>query len=528
MRVLPVNLNTILVELDDLAQTLALLASLQSDPITGIKEIVPAARTLMISRTPAITDWSALLQELSERCLDGVSQQSGRCVEIPVTYNGEDLEYVANTAGISIEEVIRRHTGSDHVVAFTGFAPGFAYLSGVDPILNMPRRLMPRPSLPAGSVALASGFSAVYPQTSPGGWQIIGSTNMPMWDLDRDPPSLLQPGDHVRFTAVNEQTSVIEQAPAKSALPQTGPLQIRNSGLLSTFQDLGRFGQAKQGVSVSGAMDKASLAAANRMVGNAETETCIETAYGRLELVCHSSTEVSVAGAQCFIDITDSQNHVRQISAPASVTLNPGDCLKLSEPVAGVFSYLAVRGGFDVPHVLGSASTDFMAKIGRMLSTGDYLPVKTDVLTKPTRFTATPISLPRKKEITTLDVVMGPRTDWFSQESLDLFASQLWTVTAQSNRVGLRLSGDTPLVRSVEMEGKELASEGTVRGAIQVPAAGQPILFMADHPLTGGYPVIACVADYHLDFAGQLPIGAQIRFRPIRAFEALELENPHG
>ncbi len=522
MRVLPVNLNTILIELDDLAQTLALMASLQSDPIGAIEEIVPAARTLMLRLNPAIVDRSKILQEIANRRLDRVVERAGRRIEIPVSYNGEDLEEVARIVGITPEEVVRRHTGTDYVVAFTGFAPGFAYLSGGDPSLNVPRRGTPRPSLPAGSVALAGGFSAVYPQASPGGWQIIGSTDAPMWDLDRDQPALLQPGDHVRFTVAASQSSGATAAPVQPSLPQAGPLQIRNSGLLSIFQDAGRPGQAKQGVSVSGAMDKASLAAANRLVGNSENEACVETAYGRLELACISDCLVAVTGAQCPVTVTDNQGNAHAVSGNSAIQLTAGSSLKLGEPIAGVFSYLAVRGGFDVPHVLGSASTDFMAKIGRMLGAGEYLPVKKAGNATPS-LTAVPAGLPKAREMSVIDVVLGPRADWFSQESLDLFASQIWTVTVQSNRVGLRLSGATPLTRSEAMEGKELPSEGTVRGAIQIPAAGQPILFMADHPLTGGYPVIACVAEYHLDFAGQLPINAQIRFRPIRAFETVEI-----
>jgi len=125
--------------------------------------------------------------------------------------------------------------------------------------------------------------------------------------------------------------------------------------------------------------------------------------------------------------------------------------------------------------------------------------------------------LPTTHHVVVLDVVMGPRTDWFTADAVALLASQLWTVTPQSNRVGLRLSGETPLTRA---NPKELPSEGTALGAIQVPPSGQPVLFLADHPLTGGYPVIGAVATHHLDRAGQIPIGAQIRFNPIRAFSA--------
>ena len=130
-----------------------------------------------------------------------------------------------------------------------------------------------------------------------------------------------------------------------------------------------------------------------------------------------------------------------------------------------------------------------------------------------------PDDLPSVHEDVVLDVVPGPRADWFTPEALELLARQRWRVTPQSNRVGLRLAGEVPLARAIT---QELPSEGTPTGAIQVPASGQPVLFLADHPLTGGYPVIACVAPHHLDRAGQIPVNAWVRFHPIRPFEAIE------
>jgi allophanate hydrolase subunit 2 len=123
--------------------------------------------------------------------------------------------------------------------------------------------------------------------------------------------------------------------------------------------------------------------------------------------------------------------------------------------------------------------------------------------------------LPSAGDIVTLDVVLGPRTDWFTQKGVETLTGQLWQVTPQSNRVGIRLAGAVPLERK---DSAELPSEGTATGAIQVPHSGQPVLFLADHPLTGGYPVIGAVADHHLDLAGQIPVNASIRFRPIGPF----------
>ena len=199
MRFLPVSLTTILVELADLDETLALFAALTVDPIDGVEEMVPAARTLMIRFRPETVTAAGLAARIGIRDLSAKITPSEHLVEIPVRYDGEDLRDVAELTGLSVAEVIRRHTESEFTVAFCGFAPGFGYLTGGDPALHVPRRKSPRTRIPAGSVALAGAFSGVYPQASPGGWQIIGTTPVRMWDIDREPGALFQPGYRVRF-----------------------------------------------------------------------------------------------------------------------------------------------------------------------------------------------------------------------------------------------------------------------------------------------------------------------------------------
>jgi allophanate hydrolase subunit 2 len=175
-----------------------------------------------------------------------------------------------------------------------------------------------------------------------------------------------------------------------------------------------------------------------------------------------------------------------------------------------------------LPSVLGSRSTDTLARVGPpALATGDLLPLHRTTYSAAVGLPETPPDdLPRPDELVVLDVVLGPRTDWFTPAAVERLCAQEWWVTPQSNRVGIRLSGEVPLERQVH---NELPSEGTALGAIQVPASGQPVMFMADHPLTGGYPVIACVATHHLDLAGQIPVNARVRFRAVAtAFPALK------
>lgn len=540
MRFLPVNLDALMVELDDLPQTLALQASLRAEPIGGVEDIIPAARTLLVRFRPAAVTRQALIAAIGGRSLDAAIEPSGSLIEIPVRYDGEDLAEVAALLDISTEEVIRRHTGSEYMVAFTGFAPGFAYLSGGHPSFDLPRRATPRPRVPAGAVALAGRFSAVYPQASPGGWQIIGATDMPMWDLARERPALLQPGDRVRFVvlgkgkaphpqprspsrrgghAAQSPNSQAEKGAGIEGLSSFPLFEILQASPQMLFQDLGRPGQARQGVSVSGAMDRAALRSANRLVGNASSLPGLEIAYGGLELKCLGDGVLAVAGAEGPLVLIAANGVNRALPRHTAIAFSAGDRLKFGEPSAGMRSYLAVRGGFAVAPVLGSAATDTLAKIGPAPpAVGDTLHAMTPPPGAVTTLPDLPPALPTLGEPVVLDVVMGPRTDWFSPEALDDFAGQAWSVTAQSNRIGIRLAGDRPLKRRPAQEGKELPSEGTIQGSIQVPPSGQPVLFLADHPLTGGYPVIGAVAPHHLDRAGQIPIGAKIRFRPITQF----------
>jgi KipI family sensor histidine kinase inhibitor len=199
VRLLPCGRRALLVELDDVLGFQEALSRLEP---AGVEELVPAARTLLVRFDPAVTDadrLGALLRQVSP--VDTAVSASAEVV-IPVRYDGEDLADVAAEAGLSVSEVISRHSGGSYVSAFCGFAPGFAYLSGLDAALHVSRRSTPRTRIPAGSVAIAGEYSAVYPSASPGGWRLLGRTDVPVWDVDRDPPNLLPPGTRVRFEAV--------------------------------------------------------------------------------------------------------------------------------------------------------------------------------------------------------------------------------------------------------------------------------------------------------------------------------------
>jgi KipI family sensor histidine kinase inhibitor len=191
----------LLVEVEDLETVHRLHAALRELDPPGVVELVPGYRTVLIVADPgqaeALDELAARLPHLE---LPPAEAAAGATVEIPVSYDGEDLPEVAGLTGLEAEEVVRRHTAPEYTVAFLGFSPGFPYLVGLDPALEVPRRETPRTSIPAGSVGLAGNQTGIYPTASPGGWQLIGHTDVTLFDPARDPPALLAPGTHLRFT----------------------------------------------------------------------------------------------------------------------------------------------------------------------------------------------------------------------------------------------------------------------------------------------------------------------------------------
>ena len=539
-----VGTRAVLAELSGTQDVLALQALLLESPLPGQQDVLAAAETVLVKAdSPASARRiGALLLQLD---LTTPTHRDGGLVVLDTVYDGEDLAEVGTLTGLGADGVIAAHSGQIWTVAFAGFAPGFGYMVGENQALEVPRRSSPRTAVPAGSVALAGNYSAVYPRSSPGGWQLIGRTKAKMWDLDREQPALASPGHRVQFRAVRgavtlaAEPAVRAARPEAPATPQEGAagLRIVSPGLHSLIEDLGRHGHSALGVSAAGALDRASLRRANRVLGNAPSAAAIETVGGGLKVQAIGDQVLAVTGAPSELTIeTPSEFNpsesgepglLRTVPMATPFALRDGEVLSLGHPSAGFRCYVALRGGVDAAPVLGSRSTDTMSGIGPApLAAGQLLASGGDaecgVVGNPEFQPDFPGT-----GVTVLDVVPGPRADWFDEEAVAALCGQDWEVTPRSNRVGMRLQG-TPLQRSRK---GELPSEGTVAGAIQMPPEGLPVLFLADHPITGGYPVIAVVVDHQLDLAAQVPIGGSIRFRVAPEQSAPEqpaVEKPAG
>lgn len=298
--------------------------------------------------------------------------------------------------------------------------------------------------------------------------------------------------------------------------------EVEDPGPRATVQDLGRPGYARLGVGRSGAADRGALRLANRLVGNPEGAAALELTLGGLRARFRAPALVAVTGAPCRVDVL-SNNRPDDIdrtrgtgSTPeprgdggmdAPFAVRAGQSVRIGVPSHGLRSYLAVRGGIDVPPVLGSRSTDTLSGIGpAILAAGAVLRIGAESAAFPNADLAVERRPPPGAPF---PIRLGPREDWFTPEAVAALVSRPYTVRPETDRIGARLDGPVLERRS----SAELAPEGMVLGALQVPPDGRPILFLADHPVTGGYPVIAVLRADGLDRAAQLRPGDPVRFR---------------
>ena len=281
----------------------------------------------------------------------------------------------------------------------------------------------------------------------------------------------------------------------------TRSLTVLASGPLTTVQDAGRVGQAALGIGRSGACDRSSYRLANRLVGNGPGTAVLEVTFGGLALRADHGVTVVTTGARCEGEMPHN----------APVWLPAGAELRLGSPAAGLRTYLAVRGGIAVDPVLGSRSTDILAGLGPgVVVEGDIIPVG-ETECPMSGVEVAPVTDPPGERLV-VRVLTGPRRDWFADDAWTTLTGQTYTVSGDCDRVGARLDG-SPLTRS---HTGELPSEGMMRGALQIPPSGTPVLFLADHPVTGGYPVIGYVVDGDVDLCAQLRPGQTVRFRDTR------------
>jgi len=509
------------IDLELNARVQALDQKLLSQPFRGFVEAVPTYRSLLVHFDPLRTDSGGVADHLRELAAQtaGSLPAPGALKEVATVYDGEDLDAVARSTGLSRTEVVALHSGTEYRVYMLGFSPGFAYM-GVLPEAIATRRLAtPRTRVPAGAVAIAGRQTSVYPSPTPGGWNLIGRSSLRLFDPRENPPTFFLPGDRVRFVPVPDMEEMIA-SPAASEPPGGDPVfEVLDGGLLTTVQDLGRPGYQRYGVPVSGAADAGALRAANFLVGNRPQAAGLECTVIGPSLRLLRTIVLALCGADLGAVLDRGDLGPWSVPPCSSFLARSGNILTFSGRQVGCRAYLAVAGGIGVPEVLGSRSTyvacGLGGHLGRALMKGDVLtalvperPVEPGRRWSGARF-------PESSGMT-VRIVFGLQEDGFSKKTKTLLTSSEYIVGSSSDRMGCRLEGP----RLQHRGSSEMVTDGMVLGAVQVPPDGQPIVMLADRATTGGYPKIGTVIGADIPRLAQRVPGDRLRFQEVDVEEA--------
>lgn len=517
--------NEISIELNERATAFAAL--LEREPFEGFREAIPTFRSVLVFHDPE-ADPDAIRRaalDLARRAGREPARPPRR-IEFPCVYDGEDLPDVAAQIGVSVEELIRIHSERDYRVFIIGFTPGFPYLGMADPRLDIPRRPIPRVRVPAGSVSMARAQTGIYPWVTPGGWHLLGRMDPALlFDPGKSPPSGCLPGDRVRFLPVAE----LPERPAGETAappPPEGPpaIEVERGGLLTTVQDLGRPGHQRYGVPWSGAADPASLVFANRAVGNPDGAAGLECTLMGPVLRFRRPLLTALGGADHRAVLHLPGAGRWPVPVGTSFLAPAGSVLRFAGPPDGMRTYVALAGGIDVPEVLGSRATYLTAELGgfkgRALRSGDLLHIgPAPEGARENRFEPD-ARRPAQAGPLRLRISLGPQEDCFTEECVDRLSEFRFTVSNDSNRMGVRLDG--PILEHREGM-KEIVSDANPHGTIQVPPGGHPIVMGADQGITGGYPKIGTVVAPDLARLAQALPGAEVGLDVVSLEEAREI-----
>jgi KipI family sensor histidine kinase inhibitor len=507
--------------------------------IAGVLEVLPTYCSVSIYFDEAICQIS-LLKDLAQKALQKSEEEktestdSARTITIPVCYEDQefapDLEKVALHAKLSKEEVIKLHSSSDYLIYMMGFLPGFPYLGGMNPRLKTPRLETPRTKIPAGSVAIGGAQTGLYPVESPGGWNIIGRTPLRLFDVERKPFFLYEAGDKIRFLPITREEfenfdeslwlaqvagkseasieTSDDAADSKEVYECGGGIKILEPGLLTSIQDSGITGFQKYGIGQSGAMDQTSFALANQICGNEKNAACLETTLAGPSIRFVTACDFAITGA-VFENATLDGMRIemnKKISAKAGSLLSCGFASK------GLRSYIAFSGGLLVPKVFRSSSTNLKSKIGgymgRKLQADDQLAIginkKNPLLVPDNKSTE---GFTENKDVLLLDCIKSSQFDFFQEKIVKKFTDSIYTVSAESDRMGIRFTGP-----GLECGKTDIISDAIPFGAVQITSAGLPVVMAADRQTTGGYAKIACVKKSAMYRLTQALPGTKVRF----------------
>ena len=509
----------------------ALDAALGQAAFPGIVETVPAYATLLVEYDPHVIDHVDLMRRLVAMAGQGsfAPVPPSPVKLVPTVYGGEygpDLERVAALHHLTPDQVVAIHSGTVYTVYMLGFTPGFAYMGSVPDAIATPRLDSPRTRVPAGSVAIAARQTGVYPQATPGGWQLLGRTSLVPFDPSREPACYFQPGDRVRFEPIPEMQTAPIPAVADAESRGNREVTVVSPGLLTTVQDLGRFGYQRFGIPISGVTDAFALRTANALVGNPPDAPGLEATVAGPSLQFTTDALFAVAGGDLEPRLYTADLDGWRVPLWTAVFARAGSLLEFGARKTGCRCYIAFAGGVSVPLFMGSASTYLSASLGghrgRALQAGDTLSIGPSHVHFPSwAGRSVPIEKqPRYNDNPTVRIIMGPHADHFTAEACHRLVTEEYAVSTTSDRMGLRLKGP-PLTHC---GASEIVSCGIPLGAIQVPPDAQPIILATDRQTAGGYPIIATVLSCDMQMLAQcMPGSGRVRFEAVTLDEARDI-----
>jgi KipI family sensor histidine kinase inhibitor len=472
----------------------ALSDRLLANPLAGVTDVYPGYINLYVEFDAALVARSGVRAWVNKHLENLQPKPGGREVIIRVRYDGEDLPWIAERTGLSVADVIERHSQQTYRVYTVGFVPGQPMMGRLDPALYLPRRPTPRKHIPANTVAMAVHQTLIYTLPTPGGWHLLGTALEAAYDPHRSKPFLLEAGDWVRFQPDNgptpPDTPVLEMLPPEPHFPV---FRVARPGLLDLVLDGGRFFGARFGMARSGPMDQRAARLANAAVGNAPDAPLLELTLNGPVLTVLRDAVIGFAGLgmQCLLDS-------EIMPSRTGFLARSGQTLSFKPIQHGVRAYLAVAGGIETEVFMGSRSPDVKGCIGRALKAGDVLGLKEPRQVRA-GFAARATLFPTHAVIR---LQPGPQA---TSEALEALGSGVFTVTSP-DRMGVRLTGP-------KVPGGELISEATPMGAVQVTTDGDPIVLLNDRGRIGGYAKPAVIDPRDLPLVAQLRPGEQIRFK---------------
>jgi antagonist of KipI len=503
--------------------------------IAGIMDIIPAYSSITLKYHSAIICKqhkvanagifiTELLQEAAQLPSTDFNVEE-RHITIPVCYEknyAPDLATIAGNKNLTTEQVIQLHTEKTYRVFMLGFLPGFAYMGSVNEQLYTPRLSKPKSLTLAGSIGIAGEQTGIYPFNSPGGWNIIGRTPIPLFNAKNYPPTYLQPGDIVSFKPISakEFEALKEEPPTTSqhACAAEG-IKILKYGLSDSIQDLGRFGYQHLGINPTGAMDNVAMQIANALVNNHLLEAVIELHFPAATILFQQPTLIAISGADFTAEL---DGKTLPLNTPTFVAANT--TLVFKRQKKGSRCYIAVHGGLAIEPWLNSKSTNTKAGAGgyngRNLLKNDCIAINKPLSHTTTKylhvFANAQYFYSTDKYIR---VIAGNEFDYLTEESQQQIQTNEFTISTQSNRMGYQLSSQPLTVQNNDL----LVSSAVTKGTIQLLPSGQLIVLMAGHQTSGGYPKVAHVISADISKLAQYKAGENISFKFVSATEAEQL-----